>query len=119
MSQRVNRKNRQEELIKKQKQQKMIAIILVIVVVIACVAAIIYAVISTKNGNKDEQEKASSTNQVTQLDDEQLKEIQSTTDGKTVYVDPILEYLSTIDTEMLNEEILPEVEETTSEAVSE
>jgi len=105
MSQNDNKKKKkQEAALKKQKQQKKIAIMLIVVVILACIGGGAYMVYENY---KEEQ-----------AIKEEIKKSKDATNETTVNVDPLLEYLSGVDTELINEEITPDNTAATNEAVS-
>lgn len=111
MSQEKMSKKKKEELLKQQQKQKKIAILLIALVVAACAGGIgwtVYDNYKTEQADKEAKK---------QLEEEQ-KVSKENTNSETVNVDSLLDYLSGLDTELLNEEIAPELEETTSAAVS-
>lgn len=95
---------KEKDLQKKQKQQKTIAILLIAIVILAIAGGIAYTVYEDKMQEKAQQEAIDTS--------------RKNTNSSTVNVNPILDYLSGIDTELLNEEISPVVEDTTTEAIS-
>lgn len=107
MSQR--NKNWQETRLKKQQQQKKTAVLLIVIVVLACVGGIGYTIYD--NGRQAEEKKAAEA-----LEQEQIEVSRKNTDSSTVNVDAVLDYLSGLDTELLNEDIVPESQAATQEA---
>lgn len=112
MSQRTgNHKKQQESALQKRKQQKKIAILLIVVVVLACAGGVAYTVYD--NHKQEEARKQEVADKKAQMEVSRQE-----TDASVVNVDAVLEYLSGLDTELLNEEIVPEMEEVSLEAVS-
>lgn len=86
----MGRKKTNKNWQKQQKRQKYTAIALIVTAVIACAAGIGWTVLRDPGTNQEAEQSRKNTN------------------SKTVNVDPLLEYLSGLDTELLNEEIAPQ-----------
>ena len=98
MSQRNLSQKQKEQLVKKQKRQKTTAIALVAVVAVACVGGVGWTVYQNNRQQKEAEEELQ----------RQIELSVQGTDSETVNVDPLREYLSTLDMELLNKDIAPE-----------
>ena len=78
---------------KQRKKQKYIAAAMIVTVAVACAVGIGWRIFQNQDSDRISQEAEQSRNN---------------TNSKTVNVDPILDYLSGLDTELLNEEIAPQ-----------
>lgn len=110
MSQKKLSKKRQEELLKKQKQQKRLVVLMIAMVIVAFAGSIGWIAYDKHQKSKAAEEAAAKKKQ-------EMIDSKANTDSSIVNVDALLEYLSGLDTELLNEEIVPSTA-ITQEAVS-
>lgn len=115
---RHKKKIEKQKQIKKQRQQKKwkknekkIAILLILIVVVVCLLGIGFLVF------RDYQKKQSELQQQKEKQ-QQIEQSVKETDKNHVNINPLLEYLDGIDTELLNEEIAPDPVEATGAGVN-
>lgn len=100
MEQRNKGSRREQELKDQRRKQKKTAILLIVLVAVVCAGGIGYSVY-------DKHQKEQADKEASKQEQQQLQESKQNTGEDTVNVDPLLDYLSGLDTELLNEEIAP------------
>ena len=97
-----NTKTNKKKILDSRQNQKKIAIILIAIVVIAIAGGIAWSIYQDAQQKEKEQE-------TKKAQEKYIEKSKSETDDTTVNVDPILDYLSEIDMELINKDIVTEV----------